>query len=222
VESSSAAGHEFVSALSDRDVNPVHPGWQELAASGALNDGTSAAAVLRAEFERDPGTDPGGLLQVIQSLTAAPLSTAAEIHEPRPQPVPVANAEKMTPFAPIQRSSSVHLRAEQPQPLDGPQGPPVASEPVPVGSEPEGEPRGGEQQVNGRPLSKKDRARLIYEQHQREGRELSRGTLARLAGYAHEGSARTVYKELEDELGPIVTRPGGHATGELAASGARS
>ncbi|MEV8098843.1 DUF2637 domain-containing protein [Kitasatospora sp. NPDC085879] len=222
VGSSSAAGHEFFSALPDRDVNPVHPGWQELAASGSLDDGAPAAAVLRAEYERDPGTDPGGLLQVIQSLTAAPLSTAAEIHEPLPQPVPVANAEKMTPFAPIQRSSSVHLRAEQPQPLDGPQGPPVdTSEPVPVGSEPEGEPR-GEQQVNGRPLSKKDRARLIYEQYQREGRELSRGTLARLAGYAHEGSARTVYKELEDELGPIVTRPGGHATGELAASGARS
>ncbi|WP_407918223.1 DUF2637 domain-containing protein [Kitasatospora sp. NE20-6] len=221
VESSSAAGHEFVSALPDRDVNPVHPGWQELAASGALDGDAPAAAVLRAEFERDPGADPGGLLQVIQSLTA-PLPSAEELHERLPQPVPVPAAEKMAPFAPVQRSSSVHLRTEEPQPLGGPHDPHVAeSEPVSVGSEPESEQR-AEHQVNGKLLSKKEQARLIYEQHQREGRELSRGTLARLAGYAHEGSARTVYKELEDELGPIVARPGEHATGELAASGARS
>ncbi|MFC6600431.1 DUF2637 domain-containing protein [Kitasatospora paranensis] len=220
VESSSAAGHEFVSALPVRDVKSVPPGWQELATSGALVDGAPAAAVLRAEYERDPGADPGGLLQVIQSLTA-PLPSAVELHGP-PRRVSAPDAEEMTPFAPapIQRSSSAHLRVEQPQPLEGPHDPPAAEpEPAPLSSESERESR-AEQQVDGRPLSKKDRARLIYEQHQREGRELSRGTLARLAGYAHEGSARTVYKELEDELGPIVARPGGHVTGELAAASA--
>ncbi len=214
---SSAAQDELVPAP-DRD--PVHPGWRELADSGALDDEAPAAAVLRAEYERDPSADPSGLLQVIQVLTT-PRSSAVELRA-QPGPVRTSDAEVEPPASSApQHSSSDSFRAEQPPPAHGPYGPPLpVPEPAAAGSEPEREQL--EDQQGGRPISKKEQARLVYEQHQREGRELSRGTLARLVGYAHEGSARTVYKELEEELGPIVTRPVARAQGELAASGARS
>ncbi|MFF4344770.1 DUF2637 domain-containing protein [Kitasatospora sp. NPDC001540] len=217
---SSAAGPEAASPRPARDADPVHPGWQELAAAGALADGSPTAEVLRAQYERDPGTDPVALLQVIRSLKAAFPATARP-HELRPQSAAAQGAEELTPVAAsAQPGSSADPGAELPQPLDGPYDPPAADpQTAPLGSEPEHERRA--EQHDGRPLPKKERARLVYQQYQRDGRELSRGTLARLAGYAHEGSARTVYKELEDELGPIVVRHGEHALGELAASGAR-
>ncbi|WP_407913874.1 hypothetical protein, partial [Kitasatospora sp. NE20-6] len=65
--------------------------------------------------------------------------------------------------------------------------------------------------------------RRSHLEQQREGRELSRGQLAELVGYAHEGSARTVYNELQSELGPIDLRVmGPQLSEELATSSARA
>ncbi|WP_439681516.1 DUF2637 domain-containing protein [Embleya sp. MST-111070] len=47
-------------------------------------------------------------------------------------------------------------------------------------------------------------AELVYLEHQREGKALTRADLARMAGYAREGSGRTQYARLEVLHGPIV------------------
>jgi hypothetical protein len=127
----------------------------------------------------------------------------------------------VTPFAQIQRTGSV-----QPQPEELPLPGHAVDQPVAdagPGTEDLQQDLAAEQSPDGKVLSKKARARLIYLEHQREGRELTRGQLAELAGYAHEGSARTVYNELEAALGPIVVRTADpQLPVELASSGARA
>jgi hypothetical protein len=121
------------------------------------------------------------------------------------QPGPVADTEE-----PTSRSHQLSNPAPEP-PYGASPGPALGPEPAPVTDEP-----------SGRPLSKKQRARMIYVEHQRTGRELTRGRLAELVGYAQPGSARNTFNELQVELGPIVVRtPGEQLPVEFAASAAR-
>jgi hypothetical protein len=185
----------------------VQPEWQAL-----IEDSHAAPAWP----EPQAFVEPVPVLIEAQTYTLPPAA-------PTPQPAP-AQGGLVTPFAQTQPTGpAVQSQPQESQFLGDAADQPVAeAAPVTEDLGPEHEPT-TEQPADGKTPSKKARARLIYLEHQREGRELTRGQLAELAGYAHEGSARTVYNELEAALGPIVVRtPEPQLPVELASSGARA
>jgi hypothetical protein len=145
---------------------------------------------------------------VEQILPAEPPRFAPADPEPQVSHAQPAEPEAALPEPLVTGGTPVESTAEQP-----------TDEMVPP--QPDPEPEEQEQTAEERALSKKERARIVYVEHQEAGRELTRGRLAELVGYAHEGSARTVYKELQTALGPIQVRPDDQQLPvELAAAGA--
>ncbi|SEM76598.1 DUF2637 domain-containing protein [Streptacidiphilus jiangxiensis] len=158
---------------------PAQPWWQTAAADGHHTQQPAPAA-------QQPAFAP------------APASLPAP---PSPQPAPPEHGYPAVPL-PLAAEVAPTIGSTPVEP------PAVEEQPAAVAppEEPVEDPSAQDDSADGRALKKKDRARLVYVEHQQAGRELTRGQLAELAGYAHEGSARTVYNELLSELGPIVVQ----------------